>query len=106
VRLRFAVRFVPGRDVNQSLRELQEGLVRLLSPWVADAGREVTFGGALYRSALLYQVERLPSVDYVRDFQLLTLGDGPAADARAEVRPATPDAIFVSDASHDVAPIP
>jgi len=106
VRLRFAVRFAPGRDVNQSLRELQDDLIRLLSPWVADGAREITFGGALYRSALLYQVERLAYVDYVRDFQLLTLGDGPAPVAQAEVRPARPDAIFVSDAAHDITPIP
>jgi hypothetical protein len=106
VRLRLAVRFAPGRDVNQSLKELQEDLVGLLSPWVADVGAEVTFGGALYRSAVLYYVERLPYVDYVRDFQLLVVGDGPAPAPRAEVRPATPDAIFVSDSAHDITPIP
>jgi len=105
VRLRFAVRFAPGRDVNQSLKLLQEDLIGLLSPWVTDSGREITFGGSLYPSALLYYVERLPYVDYVRDFQLLTTGAGPVLVAQAEVRPATPDAILVSDTAHDITPI-
>jgi Baseplate J-like protein len=106
LRLRFAVRFAPARDVNQSLKALQEDLVGLLSPWVTGAGPEVTFGGALYRPALLYFVERLPYVDYVRDFQLLTVGDHLAAVTQVEVHPATPDTIFVSDVAHDITPIP
>jgi hypothetical protein len=55
---------------------------------------------------VLYYVERLPYVDYVRDFQLLVAGNGPAPVPRAEIRPATPDAIFVSDSAHDITPIP
>ena len=101
VRLHFAVKFAPGQDVNQSLARLQQDVIEMLSPWAFRSAIELTFGGAIYRSTILYHVEQLPYVDYVTAFELTSDG-GPDV---AELRPDTPDAILVSDASHTITPI-
>lgn len=101
VRLRFQVKFARGYDVNQSLAMLQQAAIEMLSPWAFDSGVELTFGGSIYRSTVLYHVEQLPYVDFVTDFALTSDG-GPDV---AELRPDTPDAILVSDASHSITPI-
>jgi hypothetical protein len=102
VRLDFKVRFLPGRPFQFFRRQLQDALIRVLSPWAFDAQRTLEFGGQVYRSTLLTFVESLPYVDFVTDFKLL----GPDSDAPQRDVPGlqagTPDAILVSDDSHSI----
>lgn len=107
VRLDFKVRFRPGVEFNFHARELRGELIRHLSPWAHDPGRAIAFGGTVYKSELLDFVEDLPYVDYVTDFRMYHLRGGPAdAEDVNEARAATPDAILVSDATHDIGPVP
>ena len=107
VRLDFKVRFRPGVEFNFHARELRRALIDHLSPWARDPGRAIDFGGTVYKSALLDFVEDIDYVDYVTDFRMYDLRGGPAdADDVSEARAATPDAILVSDATHDIAPVP
>lgn len=78
--------------------EINQALVRHLSPWAFDTGQTLEFGGRVLRSALVDFVEELPWVDYVTDFHL-SLVDAPERDA-AELVPDTPDAILVSAPDH------
>ncbi|GAA5167660.1 baseplate J/gp47 family protein [Viridibacterium curvum] len=108
VRLDFKVRFHTGFAFNFYRNELEQALIRALSPWAFDSGdgntRQIEFGGRLYRSVLLDVVEELPYVDFVTDFRMgVVPEDGSAFADVSELAPQTPDAIFVSDAHHIIA---
>jgi hypothetical protein len=83
---------------------LKQELIAFLSPWAFDAERPIAFGGRVYRSVLLDFVEERAYVDYVTDFRMYSYtGDSPYGPDLAEIQARTPDAILVSDATHDVA---
>jgi len=108
IRLDFKVRFLPGVEFNYHARLLREALIDHLSPWLLDPGHAISFGGAVYKSQLIDFVEDTGYVDFVTDFRMYDLrrgGPGDAGDV-SEARAATPDAILVSDATHDIAPVP
>lgn len=103
VRLDFRVRFRPGLPFEHSRRELHAALLAALSPWAFGSGRQLDFGGTLYRSVLLDFVEELPCVDYVRDFRFGPLGpDGLLLADVAEVTAPRPDVIVVSADQHRI----
>jgi hypothetical protein len=68
----------------------------------------ISFGGVLYRSVLLNFVEERTYVDYVTDFQLhsYTESDATHGPELGEVRARSPDAILVSDTTHDLEVLP
>lgn len=109
VRLDFGVRFLPGKPYNFFRNELDQALIRVLSPWAFDAeGRsgQIDFGGRLYRSVLLDFVEELPYVDFVTDFRLgLVDESGALGKDVAELAADAPDIIFVSDTHHAIAEV-
>lgn len=101
VQLSFTVCMHPGNSFNHYANELQQALRRTLTPWAFEDGRQVDFGGHIYRSVLLDYVEELDYVDFVSDFQMRTeLSPGNWSSDMAEVAAATPDSILVSAASH------
>lgn len=109
VRLNFKLKLHRGYEANEYANALRTELTTFLSPWAFDADVPISFGGVLYRSVLLNFVEERPYVDYVTDFKLYSYSD--AADPSryvdvSEVKPRTPDAILVSDSSHDVEVLP
>ena len=107
VRLDFKVRFRPGIEFNFYARELRAALIDHLSPWARDPERAIEFGGTVYKSAVLDFVEDLDYVDYLTDFRMYHLRGGASdGDDVNEARATTPDAILVSDATHDIAPAP
>jgi hypothetical protein len=103
IKLDFKVHFRTGNPFNQYRDILQTALIQALSPWAFDVDREITFGGAVYKSVLLNFVEELSYVDYVTDFVMHSYV-GTTVDTAdvSEARPATPDAILVSDATHTI----
>jgi len=107
VRLEFRLRLRPGFEFNYYSGQASEALVAHLSPWKYDPGRDPSFGGVVYKSALLDFVEELPYVDYVTDFRMYHLRGTPedAADV-SEARAGAPDAILVSERVHDIRPLP
>lgn len=107
IRLDFKVRFRAGFEFNYSSRRLREEIVDHLCPWAQDPGQAIEFGGAVYKSQLIDFVEERDYVDFVTDFRMYDSrgGVGDSADV-SEAAAATPDAILVSDATHDIAPVP
>jgi len=107
IRLDFKVRFRPGVEFNYHARLLREALIDHLCPWRHDPGAAIAFGGTVHKSQLLDFVEDTGYVDYVTDFRMHDLRGGTAdAEDVEEARAQTPDTILVSDASHDIAPVP
>lgn len=70
-RVQGKVRFVQGKSVTFYQQQLQKDLERFLSPWAFEAGKEIDFGGVVYKSVILRFIEQLAYVDYVTDFSLL-----------------------------------
>jgi hypothetical protein len=66
----FKVKFVAGTDVTFYKSLLQNSLVNFLSPWAFGEGKDISFGGKIYKSSLIDFVEEQPYVDYVTDFKL------------------------------------
>jgi hypothetical protein len=64
------VRLHEGFDETFYANKLAEAITRFLSPWAFAGGDSPSFGGKIYKSALINFVEDLPYVDYVTDFQL------------------------------------
>ena len=101
LRAEFSVRFKTGFEFNYYSAQLNQTLKQQLSPWVYDSSRDISFGGRVYKSALIDFVEELEYVDYVTDFNLYSYVE--AADNLTdvnEVYPVAPDAILVSDSAH------
>jgi hypothetical protein len=102
VRVDFRVRFRAGEPFLFRRRQLQEALVRALSPWARDAGAPIEFGGQVYRSVLLDLVEKLPFVDFVTDFKLAVGTGGTFGPDSPSVRAERPDEVLASAAEHGI----
>ncbi len=98
-----------GLDETFYLKKLQEAITRFLSPWAFPDGGSPSFGGRVYRSALINFVEELPYVDYVTDFQLLHIFDDFNGDHQTiekdEVEGSKAVSILVSARKHDITTI-
>lgn len=104
IRLDFKVRFRAGHPFDYTRRQLHEAIKQALSPWAFAAGRQLDFGGRIYRSVLLDFIEELPYVDFVTDFRCgLAAGDDLLLNDAAEIGADRPDTILVSAARHMIA---
>jgi hypothetical protein len=104
IRLDFKVRFRAGYPFDYTRQQLHDAIVQALSPWAFAAGRQLDFGGRIYRSVLLDFIEELPYVDFVTDFRCGLAGPGDLLlNDVAEIVAERPDTILVSAARHVIA---
>ncbi|GAA4400465.1 hypothetical protein GCM10023187_13690 [Nibrella viscosa] len=75
--LDFSVAFRVGKDAGYYAGVLNEAIKRFLSPWAYEEGRDIPFGGRVYKSDLLAFVEGRDYVDFVTDFTMYHLYQGP-----------------------------
>jgi hypothetical protein len=99
VRVAFRVKFLPGKDKAFHTQILQQELARFLSPWAFDEGKDVTFGGKIYKSSLIDFVEEQSYVDYVTDFQLYQPKNNRDGNDLEEAEASTAISILVSAAA-------
>jgi hypothetical protein len=103
IKVDFAVKFHIGFEFNFYSNALRQELIQYLSPWAFDGGRDISFGGKIYKSVILDFVEELEYVDYVTDFKMFSYaGSGGGGSDLNEARPETPDAILVSENTHAI----
>lgn len=55
--------------------ELEQALIRYLTPWAYGEGVEISFGGRWHKSAIINFVEELEYVDFVKDFKMYHKAD-------------------------------
>jgi len=55
---------------------LNEELKKFLSPWAFEEGKDIIFGGKVYKSSILAFVEEQIYVEYITDFKLYHLNRG------------------------------
>ncbi|MGH1383498.1 hypothetical protein [Kordia sp.] len=75
VEITVSARFYEGLDANFYAKKLQDDLAQYLSPWAFDKNQPISFGNALYGSEVIFYIENLEYVDYIKDFKMLHDGD-------------------------------
>lgn len=70
VRVNFNVFFHAGFDKGLYTTQLNDDIIKFLSPWLYDEGADLTFGGRIHRSSILEFVEQRSYVNFVTEFQL------------------------------------
>ena len=99
------IKLRPGYDQGYYLKQVNEDLMKLLSPWAFDQTRPVTFERKLYKSHLVNYLEELPYVDFVCCFKVnRSVEDSHVyTEVEAEViEAATPTEILISANDHDI----
>lgn len=113
VKVRFDVRFLPGRNEGYHLQRLNEDLNRFLSPWAYEDGADIVIGGRMYANAIINFVEQQPYVDYVANIKLFSSENG-TAFALVQSSPTEgywvgtgqPDGVLVASRQHEIGIIP
>lgn len=72
VRIELFVKFYEGKDNNFYTKELKKDISKFLSPWAYEETKTINFGLELHESTVIYYLEKLKYVDYIKDFQLQT----------------------------------
>ncbi len=113
VKVRFDVRFVPGRNEGYHMQRLNEDLNRFLSPWAYEDGADIVIGGRIYANAIINFVEQQPYVDYVANIKLFSSENGkvfalvqPSPTEGYWVGTAQPDGVLVASRQHEIGIIP
>ena len=106
IQLEFKVKFHKGYEFNFYSEKLKEQIKQFLSPWAYSEGRDITFGGKIYKSVLLNFVEEVEYVDFVEDFYLYSFSKSSLKSKDlSEVQPESPDTILVSAPTHIITEI-
>ena len=80
------VAFRSGFDPGYYSAVLNDELKRFLSPWAYEEGKDIIFGGKIYRTELLAFVEGREYVEYVVDFQLYHRFEGTAPGGISQMK--------------------
>ena len=71
IKYRVAVRFRAGYAQGYYLTQLNQTLVRFLSPWAYEETSDISFGSSIHSSAVIHFLESQPYVDYVANLKLI-----------------------------------
>ncbi|MBL4647831.1 MAG: hypothetical protein JKY13_02575, partial [Gammaproteobacteria bacterium] len=78
IRYRLAVRFHESIDAGDAINNVNDEVVRFLSPWAYGEQTSLAFGNKVYSTELLHHLDQLPYVDYIAQLKLVeqvALGD-------------------------------
>ena len=75
VKVALKVKFYTGKDGNFYSKELQKDIAKFLAPWAYEETAEINFGITLHKSIIIFYIEKLGYVDYIKDFELLIATD-------------------------------
>ncbi len=70
IQIDLKVVFREGFDANFYTKQLQLDIAAYLSPWAFDKNQPISFGNAMYHSEVIYFIENLEYVDYIKDFKM------------------------------------
>lgn len=109
IEVTFKVAFHEGYDQGFYLMQLEQDIIRFLSPWLYDDAADISFGGKIHRSWILNHVEEQSYVDFVTDFRMNHLIDANAGtgSSQLDVKEAivqSSSSILVSSKHHNIQP--
>ena len=95
------VDFLQGYDERFYMKQLEEDIIKFLSPWAFDTSQEVVFGIDLHKSILIDYIEKLSYVDYLQNVIIqkdsVVMGN--------VVTPSNPRSILVSAKTHNISTV-
>ena len=71
IKYRAAVRFQPGYEQGYYLKQLNQELVKFLSPWAYEEQSDISFGSSIHSSTVIHFIESRPYIDYVANLKLI-----------------------------------
>lgn len=71
IQYRLAVKFKKGYDQGYYLKQLNEDMVRFLSPWAYELEADISFGSSIHISTVADFIENRPYVDYITKLKLI-----------------------------------
>jgi hypothetical protein len=103
VQIALSAKFHKGLDENHYKKQLQEDLMKFLSPWAFEQAREITFGVTLHRSRLIHYIEKLNYVDYIEDVKIFKKDERQIFILQPKnCAPSDPKSILVSAREHKI----
>ena len=93
------VQFYEGFDKSFYKKQLEQDIIKFLSPWAYDDTKEVEFGITLHKSVLIDYLEKLEYVDYLQNV-VITKGNN--EKPLNNVSPSDPKSILVSAKEHNI----
>ncbi len=103
VQYRMAVRFIENDNTGYYVQQLNQAIIQFLSPWDNNSPGNRPWVNTVYNSAVLFELQQLPYVDYLANFRLLpnpTYRVEPHTyDAEIAIA-SRPDAILISAPHH------
>ena len=103
VQLTATVKFRRGFESGYYLAQLNQDLVRFLTPWAFEEGRELLFNGELQLSQIIAFAEKREYVDHLENFSLhRLLPNGRRGPAQNAISPESPRSVLVSAPSHRI----
>ncbi len=103
VLFQFKVKFYKQYDINTYRKILNEELMKFLAPWSYDSGKQILFGGMIYKSVVITHIEDLPYVDYVTDFKMKIDMEGNSFQSMLQASSAK--SILTSVKEHTIIPL-
>lgn len=71
IKYRLAIRLRSGYEEGHYLEQLNQELVRFLSPWAYEGEADITIGSSIHNSSIVHLIEKEPYVDYVAQLKLI-----------------------------------
>ena len=68
--IKLDVKFYPQYDENFYKKQLNEDLIKFLSPWAFDTSKQIIFGVELQRSIVIEYIENLYYVDFLSTLEM------------------------------------
>lgn len=68
--IKLDVKFYPEYDENFYKKQLNEDLIKFLSPWAFDTSKQIIFGVELQRSVVIEYIENLYYVDFLSKLEM------------------------------------
>ncbi|RYJ38367.1 Baseplate J-like protein [Flavobacterium anhuiense] len=120
--IKLGVKFYPEYDENFYKKQLNEDLIKFLSPWAFDTSKQIIFGVELQRSIVIEYIENLYYVDFLSTLEMAIYIDKktnkdnpqpledtenneanvPLLDFQTTLSPSSPKNILVSVKNHIV----
>ncbi|GAA3511915.1 hypothetical protein GCM10022393_27030 [Aquimarina addita] len=94
VRVTLDAFFYPEYDINLYTKLLKEDIAKFLAPWAFDTEASIAFNNTLHESEMIFYIENLQYVDYIKNFSLTHNGN-----AKQKVSPTDEKSILTSVAA-------
>lgn len=91
-----------GGDKGFSARQLNQELIRFLTPWAFDTHSDIHFDAGVHLSRIIAFAEQLPYVDYLEHFSMRQKTEGGILTNASQAFPSNSRAILVSAKKHNI----